>query len=131
MEIKTNFKGTNIELTEAMKDYAEKKMEKVYKHIENSPDTEVIADIELGKEISDQQTGEIFMAEANLRIAGEFYRAVADKEDLYAAIDEMRDELVMQLNKDKGRKRELRRKGGEKIKDMLHNSQDTEEETTE
>ena len=119
MDMKINFKATNMELTEAVKQYAEEKITKLTKYIPDQPDIEVKAQVELGKEVGDQRAGDIFLAELNMEVSGQFYRAAAEKDDLYAAIDQMRDEAARVLKKDKGRKNSLYRQGGSKIKNFL------------
>lgn len=119
MEMKINFKATNMELTDAVKVYAEEKTNKLKKFLPQDPETEVKAQVELGKEVRDQQAGEIFLAELNLEVSGQFYRAVAEKDDLYAAIDEMKDEAARVLKKDKAKKNSLFRRGGAKMKNVL------------
>jgi len=119
MEIKINIKATNMELDQAVKQYAEEKVLKLKKYIPDTEDMEVIAQIELGKEVRDQHSGDVFIAELNIEISGEFHRAVAEKDDLYAAIDEMKDEADRILRKSKGKKNSLIKWGGAKIKNML------------
>lgn len=121
MEIKINFKAVNMELTEAVKNYAEEKVYKLDKFIDQGEDVEPIAEIELGKSKANQQAGDIFFVEVNLEVSGEMYRAVAEKDDLYAAIDQMKDELAQQLKKTKDKKREQELKGEQKLKEILHN----------
>ena len=55
--------------------------------------------IEAGKPSHHHKSGEVFMAEANLKIGKEFFRATATHEDLHAAINEIKDELERQLRK--------------------------------
>jgi ribosomal subunit interface protein len=109
-------KATNIELTPALRDYAEKRLSGVVKFTGGDAD---IA-IEIGKTTGHHHKGEYFRAEANvITPLGRQYRAVSDKTDLYEAIDDVRNELVRELTHDKDRSKTLLRRGAQKLKGML------------
>ena len=82
-------KGTNLELTEAIKNYANLKIfsvEKFYPGI-------ISIKIELERTTRHHQKGALWRAEANAIVPRRLIRAEATDKDLYAAIDAVKDEL--------------------------------------
>lgn len=88
-------KGTNMELTEAIRDYAEKRLAALAPMCEKYSPCDVAVDV--GKTSNHHNKGEVFYAEFNLTIPGALLRATVTRDDLYAAIDECRDDLRRQL----------------------------------
>jgi ribosomal subunit interface protein len=91
----TEIKGTNMELTEAIKQYLDKRLGSLANICEKYSPCDVA--IEVGKTSQHHQKGNVFFAEFNLTIPGETLRATSTKEDLYEAIDDAKDELKRQL----------------------------------
>ncbi len=83
-------KVKNIELTDAIKKYAEKKALSLQKFIHEKTEN-ILAELELGKVSHHHKSGNIFRAEAHISFTGKEIYVVAEKDDLYASIDEMRD----------------------------------------
>ncbi|MDQ5950413.1 MAG: putative sigma-54 modulation protein [Patescibacteria group bacterium] len=117
-----HIKATNIELTEAIRDYAEKKVDTLNKFIEK--EKESLAEIEVGKTTNHHNKGEIFRAEINLTMGDKQFRAVSETTDLYSAIDEMRDQIVREVKNHKSKSRALFRKGHQKVKDIMKGFRD-------
>jgi len=108
-----NIHGTNIELTAALKEYAEDKVRSFSKFFGNIRQ----ADIDLGLRSHHHQKGKIFYAEVNLHVPNRILRVVKDAEDVYKAIDKVKDHFKIELEKTKGKmrnknKRVLRDKKG-------------------
>lgn len=61
----------------------------------------------------------MFRAEFNLFVGGKQYNAASEKEDLYAALDDVKDEIARELSKSKTRTRDLARRGGASIKNIV------------
>ena len=116
-----NLQGKNIELTEAIKDYVLKKvtnLDKLLSGIE-AKQGKVMVNFEVSKSTNHHKSGEIFHADCLIKIDGrEFYSGV-DKEDLYAAIDAVKDSLYNEINKDKDRRQTLLKRGAASIKKMM------------
>lgn len=113
------FKATNIELTDAIKNYVEEKLVSVEK-ILNAEQTEPLAEVEIGKETPHRQSGDsLFFAEINLTVAGSLFRSHTQASELYAAIDEMKDEITREVKQDKEKKRGLVRRGAHRLKQMI------------
>ena len=97
-----DIKGTNLELTEAIKDYVNEKiggLEKFFDQI-------LEARVDVGLTTKHHQKGNIFRAEVNLEVPQKhIIRAEAEREDLYMAINEVKDELQRQIKKYKEKMR--------------------------
>lgn len=94
-----NVSGHHIEVTGALHDYVENKLNRLERHFDRITQIDVILSVEKQRQ----------KAEATIRIAGGEIFADAESEDLYAAIDMLTDKLDRQLIKQK-----------EKIKDRKH-----------
>lgn len=112
-------KATGIELTGAIKDYAEKKVLSLEKFFRGSDPDSVLVQIEVAKTTTHHKSGDIFKAEVSIRAEGESYYAVAEKEDLYSAIDIVKDEITREVVSAKKKKETLFRRGGARIKEIL------------
>lgn len=102
-----NIQGTGIELTDAIKQYAEEKIEGLTKFFDNIQQ----ADIDVGIRSHHHHKGRVFYAEVNLSVPGRMVRVVKEGEDLYKAIDKVKDHLKVELGKIKGKMRERDRQG--------------------
>ncbi len=114
-----NIKATNTELTPAISTYVEEKVLGLDKFIVADDPESVLANVEIGLSTKHHQSGKIYRAEINLHIGGEYIRAVSEQEDLYVAIDDMRDQVLREITSFKNKKRDLFRKGGAAVKDFL------------
>ena len=115
--LKHNIKATNMELTEAITEYLTKKVSALEKFIKE--ETEALANIDIGKISNHHHKGDIFCAEVNLTIDGKKFRVKVEKDDLYAAIDKMKDDIVHEVQRAKRKEFSLLKKGHQKIKDFL------------
>lgn len=118
MAFTINLKGTGIELTDAIKSYANEKVASLEKLIDKD-DTSVIASIEVEKTTEHHKSGDVFRAEINMHIAGANLRAEHTEEDLYAAIDGAKDAMARELRSHKNKQKTLEKKGGGIIKRLL------------
>ncbi len=115
--MKINIKATNIELTEAIRDYVNKRLESVEKFIDDEDEKFIY--VEVAKTTNHHKQGDYYKAEFNLKIDKQSYFTDAEKEDLYVAIDEAKDELLKRIIDSKKRKKTLFRRGAQRIKDIL------------
>ncbi|OGH58827.1 MAG: ribosomal subunit interface protein [Candidatus Magasanikbacteria bacterium RIFCSPHIGHO2_01_FULL_33_34] len=104
-----SIKGTGIELTEAIKQYVEEKFGDLDKFFDNIQKIEV----DVGLRSQHHNKGNIFYAEVNVHVPGRSIRVVKETEDLYKAIDKVRDHLKSELKEFKDKlnrvdKQELR-----------------------
>mgnify|MGYP003404567027 CR=1 FL=1 len=111
-----NIKATNLELTDAIRDYVEKKVESLQKFINN---TNVQVQIEVAKTTNHHKNGEVFKAEIDIRADGKKFFTASEGEDLYATIDEARESMMRELTHNKDRDRTLYKRGAASVKKML------------
>lgn len=97
----TNIRLQNIKQSEAIKQYAIEKIESLEKYFDNITQ----ADITVGMITTGQNKGKIFTCEVNLHIPKKVIHISKEAEDLYKAIDKVKDHLKVELEKVKGRMR--------------------------
>ena len=110
-----------MELTPAIEDYVNKRvtnLEKLLKRIEEGSG-EVQVNFEVAKSTNHHKSGDVFHTDCLINIKGEEFYSSADEEDLYAAIDAVKDSLYHEINKNKGRRQTLMYRGARSIKKML------------
>lgn len=106
--MKVNIKATKIKLTPAIKDYIQEKMNMLEKYL---GDMQVInSSFEVELTTKHHNKGELFRAEANLTLPGDFIRVEKTEEDLYKAIDKVKDHLAQVINKHKEKKMDKKRR---------------------
>ena len=116
-----NLTSKNIELTDAIRDYVEKRvtnLEKLLSGIEEK-NGKVMVNFEVSRSTNHHKRGEIYHADCRINIDGEGFYASADREDLYQAIDEIKDTLHNEINKNKDRRQTLFKRGATSVKKML------------
>lgn len=116
--MKINIKATNIDLTQALSDYTNQKIGQIEKFIKLNDDS-VLCNVEIGTSTKHHQSGKIFRAEINLRVVGKEFRSVSEKEDLYVAINDAKEEMIEIVKSSKTKKRTRLRRGSESIKNIL------------
>ncbi|MEK7180408.1 MAG: ribosome-associated translation inhibitor RaiA [Patescibacteria group bacterium] len=116
--MKTNTKATNIILTSELRDYIDKKLAGVEKFLDPN-DTSIMCDVEVARTTAHHKAGEIFRAEFHIHIAGKYLTAVSEKDNINAALDEVKDEIIHSLKSYKTKKDTLFKRGSAKIKNIL------------
>ncbi len=114
---KINIKATNIHLSDELRDYFDKKIDRLNKFFNEQ--SEVIINADIGKSSEHHKSGDIFRAEIHIRAEGKEYYAVSEKEDLYSAIDDVKDEVVREMTSKRKKTLRLLRRGGAQIKNIL------------
>jgi putative sigma-54 modulation protein len=105
-----NIRGQNIEVTESLKDYVEKKLSKLERYFETPPTSEVHVTLSVIKGL---QTVEV-----TIPLTGVMLRAEEKNNDMYASIDLVIDKLERQIRKHKTKvNRKIRQDGG--VRDIL------------
>lgn len=112
-----NIKGTNIELTEAIQSYVDKRLQSLEKFLGGDP--AIQCDVEVKKTTQHHKHGDIFRAEIHIVGSNKNIYVAAEESDLYAAIDRVRDEAMHRLTSSKDKKVSLARRSGAKVKDIL------------
>lgn len=111
-KIKTMFTG--IPPSSAVEEYAAKKisfLEKLLAHYAKETN-EALFEVEVEKTTEHHRAGDVYRAEINFSAGGVRLRAVAVKDDLYAALDEAKDEMQRELRRYKERELARVKKGG-------------------
>lgn len=116
MVIKT--KGTNFVLTPDVTSYLNTKLQSLDKFIDPK-DESVLVDVEIGRTTRHHQAGDIYRAEININSGSKNFRAEAEAFEILAAIDEMKDQILMELRKNKTKEIHFLKKGGQKLKEFL------------
>lgn len=114
--MKINIKTTNIELTNPIKKYVNKRLDGIKKFIKKE---EIVGHIEIGKTTQHHKQGDIFKAEFDLNISGQKFYTVSEKEDLYLAIDDAKEDMVRMIVSAKKKKQTLYKRGALSVKKMM------------
>ena len=112
-----NIKTSTITLTPSISEYVAKRFQVTEKFLAN--DTTTRFALELAKTTNHHKHGEIFKAEAHIVAKGENIYASAEEEDLYSAIDKVRDEIMRKIKSQKDKKQSLLRRGGAQVKNII------------
>ncbi len=119
--MKINFQAKNIEITEAIHDYVEKRVTNLGKLLseieEKGEEASVLFSI--SKTTHHHKGGEVFHADCSINIKGKKFYASVNKQDLYEAIDAVKEDLFMEITKNKDRKQTLFRRGAVSVKKMM------------
>ncbi len=128
--MKVSIRAKNIELTDHLKDYAEKKILSACRFIPTLLEKEredkeevghevarIVVEVEIEK-ITGEEKGRIFRTEAQMIIPGAVIKAEDVSETVKASIDEVKYELERQLKERKEKLEVLKRKGGQEAKRM-------------
>ena len=115
--MKIDLKTKNFEITPSIKIYLQDKLNVVDKFLPNNES--IFADVELAKTTKHHKKGDIFKAEVNLTIPGRLIRAVAEKWDLRAAIDAVKDELQREITMNKEKSISLRHRAARLLKKLI------------
>jgi len=119
--MKINLKGSNIELTQPINDYVVKRvtnLEKLLSGIEERGG-EVNVNFDVARSTNHHKTGDVFHADCLINIDGNKFYASADEEDLYTAIDAIKESLHRDISKNKDRRQTLIVRGARSVKKML------------
>ena len=115
--MKIHIKTTSISSSEAITNYVDKRLSKIGKIIGDDPSIQ--CDVELAKTSGHHNKGDIFRAEIHIVGAGKNLYAASEKSDLYAAIDDVQDEIKRELKSKKDKDTSLMRRGGARVKAMV------------
>ena len=105
--MRINITTKNISLDAPLKTFIDQKIGALEKFIHKGP---ISAMVEIGKPSKHHKTGPVFYAEINFKVGGTLLRGESSHKDLRTAIDEARDELHIQIQKLKEKKKDLSRK---------------------
>lgn len=113
--MKIKITGKELKATEAIKEYVEKKCERLQKYSEDEIDVQATIKTE----------GINQVAELSAAINGDIYRAVTENKDLYASIDKDIDIIEGQIRKTKAKKDKKNMSGSIKdVSDIIFGTED-------
>ena len=110
--------GIHMEMTDAIREYAFEKMRMLQKYIP-SDDTSAKLAVELSKTTNHHAHGDVFQAEAHLHIRGKETTIRTTQDDLYKAIDILKDMLARELASHKDKERSIFRRSAHKVKALF------------
>ncbi|MEA2088184.1 MAG: ribosome-associated translation inhibitor RaiA [Candidatus Caldatribacteriota bacterium] len=103
--MKIIFKGKHIEVTDAIRNYTEKRLNKIERHFDHILEVIVTLSVEKNRQI----------VEATLQASRALIRAEEETDDMYASIDKVADKLERQIKKYKEKYFQKPHPGTEKI----------------
>jgi len=103
--MKITFKGKHIEVTNAMRSYIEKRLNKIDRHFDHILEVIVTLSVEKNRQI----------VEATLQASRALIRAEEETDDMYTSIDKVADKLERQIQKYKEKYFQKPHPGTEKI----------------
>lgn len=111
MTMHVDIYSKGIELTDALREYVFDRMSHVQKYTER-PDAEMHAYVEIKKNSGHHKTGtNAYHASARFVVDGHEYFAETSHEDMYAAVDTVRDHLYREIRDKKGKRESMFRRG--------------------
>lgn len=110
--MKFQFRGKNIQVTDPLKEYVEKRLKKLNKYFENNPEAIVTLIVEKDRH----------RVEVTIPINGFILRGEEESVDMYTSVDLVEEKLEKQLVKYKAR---FMKKKGASIKDILTGQPET------
>lgn len=116
--MQVNIKGKNVELTESLKDYARKKIEKISKYFDHI----ISGDITFSTE------RQMHIVEVNISVNGEVLRGKEKTGDMYSSIDKVVDKLETQIKKIKDKYNKKHNVESIRTKNLTQDETDSEEE---
>ncbi|MFC1700652.1 ribosome hibernation-promoting factor, HPF/YfiA family [Patescibacteria group bacterium] len=116
--MKINIKGTNIKLTTSIYQNIEDKIGGLKRFVKRIDPELIEARVEVGKITRKQRQGEIFRAEVNLNLNGQFLRAEETGESLIETIDLVKDKLAGEIKSLKDKRMTAYKRGARSIKKM-------------
>jgi len=103
--MKITFKGKHIEVTDAMRNYIEKRLNKIERHFDHILEVIVTLSVEKNRQI----------VEATLQASRALIRAEEETDDMYTSIDKVADKLERQIKKYKEKYFQKPHPGTEKV----------------
>ncbi|MBD3281120.1 ribosome-associated translation inhibitor RaiA [Candidatus Uhrbacteria bacterium] len=100
-----NIRAKNMDLTDAIRQYAEDKFTSLDKFYDNILHIEV----DLGLDTNHHNKGEIYSCTTMVDVPNKLFRVTKQEKDLYKAIDKVRDHLREEITSWKEKNRDLRR----------------------
>lgn len=107
----------NMEITEAISSYTEEKLSHLDKFFKEGD--EVKYEVRLGKETDHHKKGDLYNAEVSIKTPHKNYGADSTKDNLYSAIDDVKDQLAKKITHYKDKRESLFKRGAAQIKNLF------------
>lgn len=120
MQVSVTFK--HLEPTDALRTYAEEKLQKIKKYVDNPIEASVVLTVEKFRHI----------AEVNMMIDGIAISGTEATEDMYSSIDNVMDKIERQLRRHKERIKRRKPRGNESsaaLEETVYSAESFEEES--
>ena len=116
--MKFTIKGTDMPLTKDLTMYIEKKMDALDKFAAHFGPS-VAAQVEVGRTSRHHKSGDVFRVEVQMHVPGKELRAEALGKTVLEAMDTVQDEIRRELERQKEKDVDAKKRGGAEIKKML------------
>ena len=113
-----NIKATKTTLTPSLREYIEKKLSALDKLMAGDTDG-VMVRVEIGRTTTHHKKGEVYRAEIKISMGKTSLYAEAADQDIYAAIDSVKDEVLRELKSYKTKFSDKKKTGGRTVKKMI------------
>ena len=94
--MKLDIKTKDLDLTDAIRAHIEEKIASLDRKVERFGDV-VSAEVEVGRTTEHHQKGNVYRAEIHIRLPGKLVYASDEGEDLYACINEAKQQAERQI----------------------------------
>lgn len=113
-----SIKATGTELAPNARELVEGKLRALDRHLGGASGTALL-DCEIEESVAAVRDGARYRAEGTLSAGGMLLRAEAEHATLEGAVDRVRDDLIRELRRSRGRSRGLAKRGGAALKRLL------------
>ncbi len=114
-----NIKATGMDLTDAIRDYVESRVESLDKLL-SKVESDVLIEFEVAKTTNHHNNSEeLFRAECRVTFSGKDFYIQKEEADLYVAIDAVKDKIFRDIRDDRDRSRNLFIRNARKIKKRI------------
>jgi putative sigma-54 modulation protein len=110
--------SVHMEMTDAIREYTLEKMKTLEKYVP-AGDTSGKLTVELSRTTARHAHGDVFQAEGILHVRGKETTVRTTQDDLYKAIDLLKDMLVRELAQHKDKERSVFRRSAHKVKALF------------
>lgn len=114
--------GKNIELTDWLRSYVEKKIGKLDRYMPDAGEAQVELSEEKTRSAGDRQ-----VAQVTLRVSGTILRAEERSGDIFASVDAVSEKMIRQVRRYKGRRWESRRTQAAETAEAMKDAVEDEE----
>ena len=119
--INVNIKATNMDLSDSLTDYVVTKVTNLGRLLKKLQEAggEVSFNFEVAKTTNHHKAGQVYKADCSIMIDGEQFYSSSEKEDIYEAVDDCKDQVFRKIKKGKEKNRSSFMKGAHRLKEMM------------